>query len=114
MIAISAQRQRTIVQNHQMVGSHGQGGVGPAFVVAELHFIDIGCQRLHDSSHLSARQAALRHVLGECHNIQNLYCFTHDHLPLVPPSRETSTLPAPATSSSPALTKAARCAGSAV
>lgn len=51
-----------MVQPQQVVGSEGEGGVGPATVVAELHFENLRTEDLDNGTHLSTDQTGFGHV----------------------------------------------------
>ena len=58
----SSNLTRPIVEYHDLMCMEGQGGVGSAVVVRELHFDRIGSEEFNDGPYLAAAQGTLGNV----------------------------------------------------
>ena len=54
------------MQAQKVIGRDGEGGVGPASVIAEFHFENFRTENLHNGAHLSADQSGFGHVANQC------------------------------------------------
>jgi len=51
-----------VMQAQKVVGAEGEGGVGPAAVIAEFHLESLGTEDLHNGAHLSADKTSIGQV----------------------------------------------------
>ena len=57
-----------MMKEHELFSAEGKGGIGTAFLVAELNLEDIRCQRLDDCPDLTANQPTLGQVHQQGHH----------------------------------------------
>jgi hypothetical protein len=57
-----------VMQSEKIMRLEGEGGIGPATVIAEFHFESFGPENLHNGAHLSADQTSFRHVAHQSDN----------------------------------------------
>ena len=68
------------MQDHELICSEGERGVGPALVIAEFDFVKAWGKRPHDRSNLPATQAAGRLSLKQRDHREKLDIFPGTYL----------------------------------
>jgi len=57
-----------MMEAQKIMRPEGQRGVGPATVIAEFHFENLGTDHLHNCANLSAHQPSVGHVAHQSDN----------------------------------------------
>jgi hypothetical protein len=57
-----------VMQSEKVMRLEGEGGIGPAIVIAEFHFENVGTEDLHNGAHLAADQTGFEHVAHQSDN----------------------------------------------